>query len=75
MENINDENDITEEENRSNINKINISYIGKYKTIEQIEKKIEGENAINRIIINNLFSISSGSLFYSESKSTSSKFS
>lgn len=54
MENINDENDITEEENRININKINISYIGKYKTIEQIEKKIEGENAINRIIINNL---------------------
>ena len=54
MENINDENDITEEENRSNINKINISYIGKYKTIGQIEKKIEGENAINRIIINNL---------------------
>lgn len=54
MENINDENDITEEENRININKINISYIGKYKTIGQIEKKIEGENAINRIIINNL---------------------
>ena len=49
----NDENinDITEEENT---NKINISYIGKYKTIEQIEKKIESENMVKRIINNNL---------------------
>ena len=37
-----------------NINKINISYIGKYKTIGQIEKKIESENMIKRIINNNL---------------------
>ena len=43
--------DIMEEEN---INKINISYIGKYKTIGQIEKKIESENMIKRIINNNL---------------------
>ena len=48
-ENINDN---TEEENT---NKINISYIGKYKTIEQIEKKIESENIVKRIINNNLY--------------------
>ena len=49
----NDENinDVVEEEN---INKINISYIGKYKTIGQIEKKIESENLVKRIINNNL---------------------
>ena len=46
-----DENDDTEE---ANINKINKSYICKYKNIEQIEKKIENENIINRIINMNI---------------------
>ena len=43
--------DDTEE---ANINKINKSYICKYKNIEQIEKKIENENIINRIINMNI---------------------
>ena len=46
-----DENDDNEE---VNINKINKSYIGKYKNMEQIEKKIENENIINRIINMNI---------------------
>lgn len=36
------------------INKINVSYISRYKTIEQIEKKIQSTNIINRIINNNI---------------------
>ena len=49
--------DIPEENdniNQEKINKINISYVGKYKTIKQIENKIEHIKAINRIIKNNI---------------------
>ena len=46
--NIND--DIDDE----NINKINVSHNSKFKTIEQIEKKIKCENVINRIINHNI---------------------
>ena len=46
-----DENEDNEEDN---INKINVSYIGKYKTIEQIEKNIETQKVINMIINNNI---------------------
>ena len=48
---INDENDDIEEDN---INQIRVSYFGKYKTIKQIEKKIENDIIINRIINNNI---------------------
>ena len=51
MTDVLDENNGVDEEN---ITKINCSYIAKYKTIGQIEKKIENENAINRIINNNI---------------------
>ena len=51
MTDVLDENKGVDEEN---ITKINCSYIAKYKTIGQIEKKIENENAINRIINNNI---------------------
>ena len=47
---INDENDDEEE----NINQIRVSYFGKHKTIKQIEKKIENDIVINRIIKNNI---------------------
>ena len=47
-----DENEDNEEDN---INKINVSYIGKYKTIEQIEKNIETQKVINMIINNKTF--------------------
>ena len=49
--------DIPEENddiNEEKINKINMSYVGKYKTIKQIEHKIENAKAINRIIKNNI---------------------
>ena len=49
--------DIPEENdniNQEKINKINISYVGKYKTIKQIENNIEHIKAINRIIKNNI---------------------
>ena len=49
--------DIPEENddiNEEKINKINVSYVGKYKTIKQIENKIENAKAINRIIKNNI---------------------
>ena len=49
--------DIPEENddiNEEKINKINVSYVGKYKTIKQIEHKIENAKAINRIIKNNI---------------------
>ena len=51
---ISDENDDICEEN---INTINVSYIGKYKTIEQIEKQIANTIAVNRIINNNIYKI------------------
>ena len=44
-------NDTIEDEN---INKINVSHNSKFKTIEQIEKKIKCENVINRIINHNI---------------------
>ena len=49
--------DIPEENddiNEEKINKINISYVGKYKTIKQIENNIHHIKAINRIIKNNI---------------------
>ena len=50
----NDDENINDNTEEDNTNTINISYIGKYKTIEQIEKKIQSENMVKRIINNNL---------------------